>query len=271
MSAGTPRIVGIVLVRNEDVFIERAVRNAAAFCDEWILTDHESRDGTAAVLRRLAAELPSAAFHPLRHASESHALIQKFAGTPSWIFAVDGDEIYDPEGLARLRGRILAGEFDRYWMILGNVLNMTDLAADRQTATGHLSPPCRSMTKLYHFGAISAWDGYTPERLHGGKITFRPGYSNNDRRMLHEEVAWEDSDFRCLHACFLQRSSLDPAQPQTTRQNSMEVFGFTRLQGFWLAIRRFLGFPTASDYKRTRYMRGPAVTVPVGAFFPVHS
>ncbi|MEI9897647.1 MAG: hypothetical protein WDN28_28255 [Chthoniobacter sp.] len=38
----TAQIVGITLVRNEDVFVERAVRNAIDFCDRLIIADHYS-------------------------------------------------------------------------------------------------------------------------------------------------------------------------------------------------------------------------------------
>jgi hypothetical protein len=47
-------LVGSVLVRNEDVFLERAIRNAAGFCDRIHVLDHMSNDGTPAILRSLA-------------------------------------------------------------------------------------------------------------------------------------------------------------------------------------------------------------------------
>jgi hypothetical protein len=40
------RVVGIVLVRNEDMFVERAIRNVAAFCDRIHAVDHVSTDST---------------------------------------------------------------------------------------------------------------------------------------------------------------------------------------------------------------------------------
>ena len=38
------QVVGIVLVSNEDVFVERAIRNMAAFCDRIYAVDHLSSD-----------------------------------------------------------------------------------------------------------------------------------------------------------------------------------------------------------------------------------
>jgi bifunctional non-homologous end joining protein LigD len=52
------RVVGIALVRDEDLFVEQALRNVLGFCDELILADNGSRDGTLAILERLEAEQP---------------------------------------------------------------------------------------------------------------------------------------------------------------------------------------------------------------------
>ena len=171
-----PKIMGIVLVRNEDLFVERAVRNIASFCDSLILCEHGSTDGTLGILEKLASEFPHAELHRIKHPSESHDLLKPFAGTRTWVFAVDGDEIYDPERLRGFRSRILTGEFDHIWRMKGNVLHCTAIAPDYSTASGFMSPPSRSMTQLYNSGAITAWDGNVVERLHGGNICFKPGF-----------------------------------------------------------------------------------------------
>ena len=233
-----PRIVGIVLVRNEDLLVGRALRNAAAFADEWILCDHGSTDGTLSILQTEAASLPAARVHRLRHPRESHDLIKMFAGQDVWVFGLDGDEIYDPAGLRRLRERVRAGEFTKDWMVLGNVLHVTKLAADHSTVSGHPAPPCRSMTKLYNFSAIDSWDGYCAERLHGGTPRFRSGYDESRKRNLHEAMPWEASDFRCLHMCFQPRSSRGD---EAARPNIMELYGPSRRWSWWRAVRRSLG------------------------------
>lgn len=265
MTKPAPQIVGIVLARNEDIFLRRAVTNAAAFCDHWIFADHGSRDGTPGIFRELANTLPAAIFHPIRNPADSHAFLRPLAGTNTWVFGLDGDEIYDPVGLARMRMRILSGEFSSAWMILGNVLNVTELDPNEESAAGHTSPPCRSMTKLYNFAAIDSWDGYCPERLHGGTPRFREGYSEAGRRALQESVAWENADFRCLHVCFLPRSSRDPAG--AARANLMEIQGGTRLSRFTRRIGAALGLSRPSEWKDDRYRRGPLVRVSTKGFF----
>ncbi len=248
--------------------MEQAIRNAAGFCDEWIFCDNGSQDATPEILDRLASELPSARFYRIRHPRESHELIRPLAGKKTWVFGLDGDEIYDPAGLERLRQRLLAGEFSDSWMLLGNVLHVTELASDKSTATGHLAPPCRSMTKLYNFAAIESWDGYCTERLHGGNPVFRSGFGETSRRFLHDEVAWEDSDFRCLHLCFLSRSSQDSIS--APRRNIMETYGATRREGWMNRLKGFFQRQSESQWKSERYRRGPEVTVEARGFF-LHS
>lgn len=263
-TVSAPRIVGIVLVRNEDLLVGRALHNAAAFADEWILCDHGSTDNTLRILEAEAPSLPAARVRRLRHPRESHDLIRNFAGQDVWIFGLDGDEIYDPAGLERLRTRLRGGEFKEDWMVLGNVLHVTGMAPDRSTVSGHLAPPCRSMTKLYNFSAIDAWDGYCAERLHGGSPRFRPGYDESRKRNLHEVTPWGTSDFRCLHMCFQPRSSRGDG---AARPNIMELYGPSRRWSWWRALRRGLGLSSDARWKYERYRRGDEVTVPAAPFF----
>ncbi|MDD5198730.1 MAG: hypothetical protein PHC88_02925 [Terrimicrobiaceae bacterium] len=259
------KIVGIMLVRDEDRFVEWAIRSAMDFCDEFLVCDHESSDETPVVLGRLAREYGrKLTLRRCRDSAESHRMIERYAGTATWIFGVDGDEIYDPAGLARLRARLEAGEFDAWWAVFGNVLNVKrlDLAAAR--AEGHLAPPCRSMTKLYNFAAIDSWDGKIVERLHGGDIRFRPGFAASQRLNLHDRSNWDDSDFRCLHLCFLDRSSRDAAGGRP-RRNIMDRRAWT--VGKLLArLRAMAGGRSGADWKEQKYARGPLVAERIAAF-----
>ena len=267
--AAETRIVGIVFVRNEDRFVERAVRNAADFCDEVILADRRSTDHTPEILRKIAAENPAKfRFLELDHPKESHDLLQPYVGSNVWVFAVDGDEIYDPQRLAEFRPRLLAGEFDRHWMILGNVVHCREFDPAKKSATGFAAPPSRSMVKLYNFAAIDAWDGDTPERLHGGRIVFRPGYHDQAKLEMFRTCTWDDTPLRCLHMCFLPRSSADRRNSRGARESIIETFygGWTGRLRRWFG--RALGRAEASPSKTERYARGDLVTVNTAPFFP---
>jgi len=261
------RIIGIMLLRNEDLYVEQALRNAMPFCDEIHVADHLSQDGTPRILERMRLEFPDKIkLHSVGHSRESHEIIRPYAGSDTWIFGVDGDEIYDPVGLARFRKILENGAYAGQWAIFGNVLNVRSWDTLRQIAQGHLAPPCRSMTKLYNFRLISDWRGRgCIERLHGGKISFLPGFNESLRTDLHQEYPWEDANFRCLHLCFLKRSSLDAAG-SPPRQNIMDRNAWT-VGKVVTKLRGLLTGRPALDWKEQRYGRGPLVDKPFTPFF----
>lgn len=258
------KVVGIALVRNEEFFIRVAIENALAFCDEFFVVDNGSTDGTKNILSELKERHASKLrVVEARHPGVSHDLIAGFAGSRTWVLGVDGDEIYDPAGLKVLRGKLEKGEFDRDWCLFGNVLNVRRIFDGGQRASGHLAPPCRSMTKLYNFAAIDAWDGPCQERLHGGQVRFREGYHAGLRHDLHHETSWDDACFRCLHLCFMERSSLDTEGG--ARKNIMDLHAWTAGK----VLRKLGGYLTgrpAPDWKEEKYARGAEVEKDISAF-----
>ena len=94
-------IVGIFLLRNEDVFVERSVLNVVEFCDRIIIADNFSNDNTWPILQSLAKEYPKIDLFQIRQIPQSHDLIAGLAGKDVWVFGVDGDEIYDPDEIGR--------------------------------------------------------------------------------------------------------------------------------------------------------------------------
>jgi len=253
-------IIGVVLVRNEDRFLDIALRNAAEFCDRFLLFDHGSTDRSPAILETFASASVPAEFRRITHPSESHDALRPLAGQSAWIFAVDGDEIYDPSGLARLRPRLLAGEFDSEWMVMGHVLHTVEFGAG--DARGFAAPPSRSITKLYNFSAITAWPGRSMERLHGGEPVFRPGFDASKKRLLMNEMPWDKSPLRCLHMCFCRRSSVED-EGSSPRRNIDELYN----RGGWLTRLRAAIFRRDSSWKQERYRRGPVTTVATRPFF----
>jgi len=255
-------IVGITLARDEDRFLGRALANASAFCDRFLLFDHGSRDGTYGIMEAFARGRGAAEARRIGHPRESHEALLPFCGKRVWVFGVDGDEVYDPAGLAALRPRLLGGEFDASWMVMGHCLHCEENGDGK--AAGFLAPPSRSITKLYNFAAIDAWPGVSTERLHGGAPVFRPGFSASSKRLLFAESGWDDSPLRCLHLCFCRRSSLQP-QAGPARPNIDELYN-RRLPA---VVNRLLArlFPGGSRWKRERYRRGPRQSVADTPFF----
>ena len=93
------QVVGIVLVRNEDVFVEQAIRNVAGFCDRDLRRrprlDRRNAGDPAASSRTSSTTSTYVHVQAMRAFAR---VIEPYAGTETWVLGVDGDELYDPSG-----------------------------------------------------------------------------------------------------------------------------------------------------------------------------
>ena len=261
------RIVGVCLVKNEEHFVGWALSNVANFCDEILVMDNRSEDRTHVILDALAAKHDHIRVVDVDDANRTHAHVEHLAGTDTWVFGIDGDEIYDRDGLARLRGRIMMGEFDGYWRVFGHTVHtcMLDLAG--HTARGYIPPHARSITKLYNFAGISSWHQPNHERLHGKDMIFRSGYAYDHAYNFWQHEPWTGSDCRCLHLCFAPRSAYDP--DGDPRNNPVDVKkagrAFKRLgTGLMRLVDR--DYDVRKNYKYRHYAQGEIVTEMLSGF-----
>jgi hypothetical protein len=239
------------------------------------VADHLSNDRTPEILADLERELDHLEFRRVRHSAESHALIEPFVGTDTWILSVDGDELYDPMGLATFRDELTTGVFDSIVRLRPAGLHCDELDDERGLASGYLSPPSRPLVGLLNFAALDSWTDVRTERLHGGDVTFRPGFDWDSWRHLGADYSWESSPFRCVHVCFLRRSSCDAESvPPTGRPNLGETGVYRRgvLGPVERVARRVLGRSrgtgrASSAWKAEKYRRGERVTVDTSSFF----
>ncbi len=258
-------IVGVALLRDEERVAAWSLGNVAPFCDRLLVLDNGSTDRTREIVEALARRHAHVEIHDVPDAYDTHRFVEPLAGRPVWVLGVDGDEIYDPAGLARLRALLLAGAFDAHWSLVGHTLHLSggDLAAGR--GQGFVSPPARSITKLYNFAAIESWRQGRHERLHGKNKVFRTSWSAQSVHRLDLAEAWESSAFRCLHLCFLPRSGREPegarANPVEARSRAKPFKGVERF------VRRLIGLPERRpNYKRAHYAQGRRVERDVAAF-----
>ncbi len=268
------QIVGSVLVRNEDRFLERAIRNVVRFCDRIHAVDHGSIDGTWEILRSLAREFDHLDIRRARHSALAHRLLEPYAGTETWVIGVDGDELYDTSGLTRFRADLLGGAHADVFRLKAHVLNCDEVDEESRTASGWLAPPSRPITKLFNFGAVDSWQGIA-EPLQGGEPVFRRSYHWESRRDLADSTTWETDPLRCLHVCFLRRSSIDPADVGGGRRSLAEsaefdLGPFGRLKRL---VRPARPAPHIAElarkgrnWKQEWYARGERVTIDAAPF-----
>ena len=260
------QIVGSVLVRNEDVFVEQSIRNVAEFCDRIHAVDHASTDRTWEILESLANEYDHLDLRRSRNSATAHRLLGPYAGTKTWVIGVDGDELYDPAGLARLKVDLLDGAHDDVFRVKAHVLNCDELDAAGGVASGWLAPPSRPVTKLFNFGALESWTE-SPDPLQAGNAMFKAGQHWESRRDLADDTTWESDPLRCLHVCFLARSTEGDDEARLNLDESGEydrgpVGTLKRL------VRRSRPAAAGTNWKREWYARGERVRVDATPFLP---
>lgn len=257
------KIVGISLIKNEDLYIEQVLKNTLDFCDEIIVLDNMSEDKTYDIVEKMSRGNQKIKLFRIEDFKKSHKFIEKYANTETWIFRIDGDEIYDPKGLERLHREVLDGNYQNFWRIEGNSLNCREIDKTQKIAKGYLSPPSKPAPMLYNFSLLESWIEEDAERLHGKNITFKQGFNRDLRLPLFEKLSWEESYFRCLHLCFIPRSSLDKSNvrlnPNEKRMRFASLINFIRnLIHGRISIE--------SNYKLEKYKKGPIKTKSIENF-----
>ena len=194
------QIFGVTLVKNEDIFIERVLKNISDFCDEILVLEIvEGMTSTYDNIHLMRWDNPANSGQALEH----------LIGEDCWVFGVDGDEIYDPVGLSKMSEDILAGIYSDTFHLCGSSLHCNKITNDTM-CRGWLD--ARPIGKLYNFSILDYWN--QTERLHG-QHGMKSGYEDKKIQFAEEkggEYSWEESPLRCVHTCFLRRSSNDPEE-----------------------------------------------------------
>src|SRR4029077_4338404 len=98
------------------------------------------------------------------------------------------------------------------------------------------------------------------ERLHEGEPVFRDGWNWESVLSLGDEHEWDENPFRCLHVCFLPRSSRDRAGGEHVRLNIAEANTYRRDLAGRAARALGRGYsPRGTSWKQEKYRRGPLV------------
>lgn len=209
-------IIGICVVKNEDMYIKHALRNIANFCDKIRVVDNYSSDNTVSEVKKCMQDISNISLEFIKDVKESHSLVQEYIGKDKWVFLVDGDEMYDSEGLSVLRPMILEGRYQKYWMLRGyfyHLINL-DINGDSRSGEGYLAPPAKDPNKLYNFSMLKKWptDKVTPichPLTHKFKDPRYGPFKTPGVKKLHKNNSWETCLMRCVHTRMIQRSSTE--------------------------------------------------------------
>lgn len=104
-------IAGVVIAENEAHVLDRCL-HALWFCDELIVVDGGSTDGSDAIAKARGARL-------IRHSSSDHGIhynknLGCVAATADWVLSIDADEIVSPELATEIRRTLQAPAYPCY-------------------------------------------------------------------------------------------------------------------------------------------------------------
>ncbi len=212
------KIIGVMMVKNEDRWIAKALTAIRDFCDEIILIDTGSTDETLqeAVKTDAVDELIGET-----DLSKTHQFVEQYVGTDTWVFGVDGDEIYDREGLSVIRDELLAGAFNDSFQLIGNYLHVTELVEGY--ARGYLGPPSHAPTKLYNFARLKEWPSDGRHSLFQARTRIVDAKIERDNFF---QFSWDTSGLRCLHMRFMRRSWSESDAEVGARLSGEDRLGF---------------------------------------------
>lgn len=249
-------IIGICLIKNEDLFIRNVINNIYDFCDRIMVLDNKSKDRTREIINNLKNndKLNKIRIHNVEKPWSTNKYIEKYVGRKAWIFGVDGDELYDKDRLKLFKKELMSGKYNKWWRICGSQLNVCNLNLDVKKAKGFLSPPSRWVGKLYNFRYAI---GPLPqsERLHG-EIKF------NKKLIAKKKFSDFDNDnLRFLHLCFINRSSSNEKISSEQSINNIKYYVSINPEGTRAGIDK------CTNYKILQYGAGQIVEKNIDSFF----
>ena len=208
------KIIGISLIRNEDIYINNVISNILEFCDEIIVLDNCSSDSTVDKIKAINSGKIN--LYSVNSPFETNKFIEEYYSTDTWMFGVDGDEIYDPIGLNKFKFELLNGHWNDYWHIKAAQVNVCKIEGNKAFGWSN-EFGCRGSGKFYNFNKIKPGHlafNSKDERLHGlSKNALYPNIKNK------KFLAFRNENFRFLHLCFLNRSSLRKNKFMFTTKN----------------------------------------------------
>lgn len=139
MTVGSLPVSVLILTLNEEVNLEACVA-ALAGCDDVVVLDSFSSDGTAALAERLGARVYQRRFD--NFAGQRNYALEHIPFQYDWVLHLDADEIVTPALRAEIQRVIAEGRFDAFripskMMFFGRWLRYSGLYPSYQVRLGH--------------------------------------------------------------------------------------------------------------------------------------
>jgi glycosyltransferase involved in cell wall biosynthesis len=95
--------IGMLRVKNEARWIDRAIRSILPICDEVLVMDDHSDDDTAEICSRIPkVGVVQSPFTGLNETRDKNWLLERVRSA-DWIVCIDGDEMLAPGGIVKLQ------------------------------------------------------------------------------------------------------------------------------------------------------------------------
>lgn len=218
------QIIGIMMVKNEERFVGQALQNIRAFCDRIIVIDTGSEDATRDRVKLQQAvrgcKIDLEREEDLR---KTHRFAEQFVDSDTWVFGVDGDEIYDPVGLRYVQASIRRGPFGgNAYQLRGRYFHVCELTLD--FAKGYHGPPSHNPTKFYNMRNIESWKADGEHILFQARPRVIKAGAIDEK--IWADIDWDECPLRCLHMRFLSRSSVDTPATSGRRLHGEDILGY---------------------------------------------
>lgn len=97
--------IAALRIKNEVRWISKVIESLRPVCEDILILDDHSDDGTAEICRSLGAQVIPSPFGGLDEARDKQFLLQRYIVpmNPDWVIAIDGDEVLTEDSIAAIQ------------------------------------------------------------------------------------------------------------------------------------------------------------------------
>ncbi len=208
------QITAHMIVKNEDQWVWFAIQSILPYVDKFLITDTGSTDHTVAVIKSIKSSKIQLTQTTANTPAEVTAIRsqQLDLTTTSWIWIVDGDEVYPDntakECLAAIKSDRYEGIVVRRFDLLGDVYHRQIESVGSYNLFGHHGHLLVRLVNKTKIKGLAYQGDYPNEGFYDGQ-----GYSI----LSHDPKEWYITQTYLYHAMYLKRSSMGGNLPMFNR------------------------------------------------------